>query len=408
VEPQVDNRYWVDVDTSRENNAHTYALDMVGFNKRVLELGPAAGHVTRALVRQGCTVTGIEIDPEAAAGIAGIAECIVGDLSDPSVIAKAAEERRFDVVLAGDVLEHLADPLSTLSACRDVLLPGGFIVISLPNVAHADVALSLMRGQFPYKDNGLLDRTHLRFFTVTSIAELLTHAGFLAIETRRVVLPVFSTELKLDRGAFEPAVVEAALRHDEAETYQFVVKAVPDTGDYEISRLAVRAIEADDELHRERSKRLVVESQLAALEKSLKEARTSVQSATTELTQARQDRGRAVREASVARLERAQARSDAAAAGKQLVTTRTELATTRTQLAAMQSELATTRAQLATTRAQLATAQTQVATGQAAADRWRQESAANARRLETVMGSRTMRYTAPLRGLYRRFRRPSS
>jgi 2-polyprenyl-3-methyl-5-hydroxy-6-metoxy-1,4-benzoquinol methylase len=415
VKPQVDNRYWVDVDTSRENNAHTYALDMVGFNKRVLELGPAAGHVTRALVRQGCTVTGIEIDPEAAAGIAGVADCIVGDLSDPSVIAKAGEERKFDVVLAGDVLEHLADPLSTLSACRDVLLPGGFIVISLPNVAHADVALSLMRGKFAYRDNGLLDRTHLRFFTVASIGDLLTHAGFLAIETRRVVMPVFSTELKLDRGAFEPAVVEEALRHDEAETYQFVVKAVPDDGDYEISRLAARAIEADDELHRERSKRLVVESQLAALEESLKEARTNVQSATTELAQARQDRGRAVREASVARLERAQARSDAAATGKQLATTRAELATTRAELATTRAELATTRTQLAatntelaTTSTQLAAARTQVAAAQAAADRWRLKSTADARRLEKVMGSRTMRYTAPMRGLYRRFRRPSS
>ena len=400
MKAQVDNRYWVDVDTSRENSAHAYALDMIGYNKRVLELGPAAGHVTRALVRQGCTVTGIEVDPEAAANIAGVADCIVGDLSDPSVIAKAAEEGKFDVVLAGDVLEHLPDPLPTLCACREVLVPGGFVVISLPNVAHADVALSLMRGDFPYREYGLLDRTHLRFFTATSLAELLNHAGFLAIEMRRVVLPVFSTELKLNRGMFEPAIVEAALGHDEAETYQFVVKAVPDSGDHEISRLADRAIEADEELRRERSRRLVAESQLAALDKSLKETSADVQSLRRELAQAKQERTRAVREVSAARLERARAVTEASVAKR-------ERAQAVKEASVAKQERAQARSGSATARKELATATRQLAATQADADRWRRESTANARRVERVMGSKTMRYTAPLRVVYRRIRRLS-
>jgi chromosome segregation ATPase len=258
-----------------------------------------------------------------------------------------------------------------------------------------------MRGEFPYKDNGLLDRTHLRFFTIASIAEMLRHAGFLAIEIRRVVLPVFSTELKLDRSTFEPAVVEAALRHDEAETYQFVVKAVPDTGDHEISRLAARAIEADDELNRERTKRLIAESQLAKLEKSLKETRANAETVRIELAEARQDRGRAVREASVARLERAQARGDAMAARKELATTGRELSAARKELATVSKGVDDAERRVAAAEAEAAR---QLAAARAEGDRWRREATTNARRVEMVMGSKTMRYTSPLRVVYRRIR----
>ena len=88
--------------------------------------GPAAGHFTKALVDQGCRVVGIEVDPDAAEQAAKIAEkIIVGDLSDPAVVESAIDEERFDVVVAGDVLEHLPDPLRVLRACRDALRPAG-------------------------------------------------------------------------------------------------------------------------------------------------------------------------------------------------------------------------------------------------------------------------------------------
>lgn len=298
VDPSSNNRYWVKVDPSTQNNAHAFAIDLIGYSKRVLELGPAAGHVTRALIRRGCDVTGIEVDAEAAAGLAGVAACIVGDLNDPTVIVKAAEERKFDAVLAGDVLEHLSDPLRTLRACREALVPGGYVVVSLPNVGHADIALSLLHGKFPYHDYGLLDRTHLRFFTLESIAELLEHAGLLAIDIRRVVRPVFETELELDSASFAPEVVESVLAHPEAETYQFVVRAVPHSGDLEVSRLATRTIEAYDQVRRERSRRLVVEAELAVLQEEAKSARAAEKSAQASEKSARADAERWKQQAS--------------------------------------------------------------------------------------------------------------
>lgn len=355
MDTSIDNRYWVPVDAASPNNAHAFAIDLIGYGKRVLELGPAAGHVTRALVGRGCDVTGIEVDAQAAAGLEGVADCIVGDLTDPSVILKAAEQHGFDVVLAGDVLEHLPDPLPSLRACRRVLAPGGYLVISLPNVGHADIALSLLRGEFPYRDSGLLDRTHLRFFTLQSIMELLEQAGLLAIDIRRVVRPVFETELQLDPASFAPGVVETVLAHPEAETYQFVVRAVPHDGDLEVSRLAARTLEAYDQVRRDRSARLAAEAEIIVL-------RDAVKSADAELIMLR----------------------DAVKLAK--------------------AEVTVLRDAVKPAKAELAVARDAVKSAKADSERWRKEASVKTRKVEMLMASKTMRYTAPMRAVYRRVR----
>jgi 2-polyprenyl-3-methyl-5-hydroxy-6-metoxy-1,4-benzoquinol methylase len=263
------NRYWAEVDPSADNNAHAFALDMVGHSKRVLELGSAAGHLTRVLIERRCDVVAIEIDPEAAIALEDITQCIVGDLSDPTVIVKAAEEGPFDVVLAGDVLEHLPDPVAVLRVCREVLTPSGYVVISLPNIAHADIALSLVNGRFDYNDFGLLDRTHLQFFTRETIDELLLHAGFQMIDLRRVLRPVFETELGLDPADFPPMLVEHALASPEAETYQFVLRAVPHSADAEIGRLAYRVLAGEEALRREKIARIAADAEAAELRAAL-------------------------------------------------------------------------------------------------------------------------------------------
>ncbi len=257
-----DNVYWSDVDPDAPNNSHAYALQLIGSNKRVLELGPAAGHFTRALVAAGCRVVGVEIDPAAANGLEPLAErVVVGDLSDPAVIASALDEDGFDVVVAGDVLEHLPDPLSVLRACRAALRPGGYVVMSLPNIAHADVKLQLLAGNFAYRDTGLLDRTHLHFFTLGSIEEMLRDAGLLMIDLRRVVIPVFTTEQAVDPATVSPELLATVTADRESEVYQFVVRAVVHDGDAEVAELAAHAVALRSELEHERARRQRAESQ---------------------------------------------------------------------------------------------------------------------------------------------------
>jgi 2-polyprenyl-3-methyl-5-hydroxy-6-metoxy-1,4-benzoquinol methylase len=243
------SRYEAPVDRNAANNAHAFMCEMVGWNKTVLELGAAAGHITRALNDQGCRVTAIEYDQEAAVDLKRFAdEVIVGDLNDPNIFAGLTAQ--FDAVLAGDVLEHLINPQQALSRAALLLRPGGEVVVSLPHVGHVDVKLSLLQGKFNYRQFGLLDATHLRFFTLKTVKELVKESGLVMTDLRRVRVPAFETEQAVDRSSVQNAVLEAALADPEAETYQFVFTAVKADGDYQTARLAERNIELQDELSR--------------------------------------------------------------------------------------------------------------------------------------------------------------
>ena len=257
---RVDNVYWGPIDPDAPNNSHAFSLELIGSNKRVLELGPAAGHCTRALVANGCRVVALEVDPAAAAHVELIAErVVVGDLSDPEVIASAIDDEGFDVVLGGDVLEHLPDPLTVLRACRRALKPGGYVVLSLPNIAHADIKLQLLAGRFDYRDTGLLDRTHLHFFTRASVEELVHDAGLLLVDLRRVTVPVFGTEQAVDPASVSPEVLAEVLADEDSETYQFVVRAVVHDGAAETADLASQRVELKATLDREQARRVLAE-----------------------------------------------------------------------------------------------------------------------------------------------------
>ena len=242
--------YDVPVDPNAPNNVHALTLRSVGSTKRVLEIGCASGHVTRALVAQGNTVVGVEIDAEAAETAAEHAErVVVGDLEDMDLDVEFGDDR-FDVVVLGDVLEHLRNPLAVLRSARRLLAPKGFIVISLPNVAHVDVRLMLLSGSWDYRDLGLLDRTHLRFFTRASARKLLADAGLAVVTVDRVVVPPFATELGVDPGTIPADLMGRILEDPDAETYQFVIKAVPDDADAATSAALARLAKLEDELLR--------------------------------------------------------------------------------------------------------------------------------------------------------------
>jgi O-antigen biosynthesis protein len=148
-------------------------------------------------------------------------------------------------VVFGDVLEHLRDPMPVLRRARALLAPGGSVVISVPNVAHGDVRLALLLGRFRYTKLGLLDETHTRFFTRENLDPFLRDAGFVAVDVRRTAAPLFGTEVGVREDEVDPAVV-ARLREDpEAETYQFVLRAVRDDALHVDVALTARAERLD-------------------------------------------------------------------------------------------------------------------------------------------------------------------
>jgi 2-polyprenyl-3-methyl-5-hydroxy-6-metoxy-1,4-benzoquinol methylase len=257
--------YEVPVDPEAENNPHSFLLDFVGHNKRVLEVGCANGYVTKVLRERGCTVVGIELDAEAATMAEKWAErVVVGDL-DAGVLWQELEGEQFDAVTFGDVLEHLRDPLATLRAAMRCLKPSGIVAISVPNIAHGDVKIALLHGEFPYRDTGLLDRSHIRFFTKVGLRDMIKEAGLVVVETRRVVQPLFQTELAVERERVDQSTIDLVLSDPEAETYQFVVKAVPDDGTHAFADLADRASELSDRAHDEIARTALLEREIQQL-----------------------------------------------------------------------------------------------------------------------------------------------
>ncbi len=258
--------YDTTVDPLAENNTHTFTLDFVGYNKYVLEVGCATGYFTKALSDRGCRVVGIEFDPEAAAVAEKWAErVIVGDL-DVGTLWRDLEGEQFDAITFGDVLEHLRDPLATLRAAVRTLKPSGIVAISIPNIAHGDVRMALLEGDFKYHETGLLDRTHLRFFTKSELWNLVRDAGLVPVHTRRVITPLFQSELAVERETVSPATIKEILEDPEAETYQFVVKAILDNGSHALATLVDRVHELSEQADNEVVRTALLRKEMQELE----------------------------------------------------------------------------------------------------------------------------------------------
>ena len=206
-------------------STHSKIVSLVPPATRVLEFGCATGYMSEVLKdRLGCTVVGIEIDHGAAALAEQHAErVIVGDAEKIDYAAELAGEE-FDVVLFADVLEHLKQPADVLRRVRPFIGENGVVIASIPNIAHASVRLALLGGEFRYREWGLLDDTHLRFFTRASIQDLFEETGYVVTHWLRQRLDVGETEIKVPQV---PEAVREWLASDpEATTYQFVLRAL--------------------------------------------------------------------------------------------------------------------------------------------------------------------------------------
>lgn len=147
-----------------------------GPGRKVLDVGCGEGRFAQRLRELGQTVYGIEISPEAARQAAARLDRVyVGDAERADFGLEAAA---FDTIVLGDVLEHLIDPWGFLRRMRTLLKPEGVVVASIPNVQYFPVVLSLIGGRFRYREQGVLDQTHLRFFTLREVRALFEEAGF--------------------------------------------------------------------------------------------------------------------------------------------------------------------------------------------------------------------------------------
>lgn len=167
------------------DDAHSILMRLIPRESRVLELGCASGYLSGYMESVlGCRVTGLEFDADAVQiARTRCSEVHQADLDHPSALDSARSSAPYDVLLAAAVLEHLKYPERLLEQARTLLRPGARVIVSLPNIAHWRMRLNLLMGKFDYQDYGIMDRTHLRLYTLRSGRALVEAAGFVVEQT---------------------------------------------------------------------------------------------------------------------------------------------------------------------------------------------------------------------------------
>jgi SAM-dependent methyltransferase len=201
----------------------------------VVEVGCGAGALAGAYRRINPRVSyhGIEKNSEAAgAALAAgrIDRMFVGDVEsvDPAKLELSSIEPSVDCLVFGDVLEHLADPWAVLARLAHWVRDGGQVLACIPNVQHYSVLVGLLRGSWEYQDEGLLDRTHLRFFTLAGIQDLFKKAGLKVFE----IVPRWwpSSDFERFQQVMAPVLGSLAIEPDsfamQTRAVQYVVRAI--------------------------------------------------------------------------------------------------------------------------------------------------------------------------------------
>lgn len=173
----------------RERRSHTMILKKIEPGSSVLELGCSTGVMTRYLREAlGCSVFVCDMDAEALKSAQRYADGYwLGDLEETGWADEFAG-MQFDYILCADVLEHLREPAAVLKKTADLLKEDGSVLLSMPNVAHDSVVYGLLQNRFDYTEVGLLDRTHLRFYTYPSLVRLCLDAGYTPVEEDAVYM----------------------------------------------------------------------------------------------------------------------------------------------------------------------------------------------------------------------------
>lgn len=210
-----------------EEDTNPKIIALIKDNSNVLEFGPADGRMTKYLNDfKNCNVDIVEIDEMAgkkAAEYANIA-CIGnidGDI-EGFVWCEKLNGKKYDYVIFADVLEHLHMPDKVLNRVRDFLSPVGLILVSIPNIAHNIIINNLLNNKFEYKNTGLLDDTHVKFFSRKSFERMITKLGMEILGISAVIKEIDQTEFPVNDAMIFGERRRLLFNHNEGNVYQYI------------------------------------------------------------------------------------------------------------------------------------------------------------------------------------------
>lgn len=217
------------------DNANADIIKRVRPGSEILEFGPAYGRMTKYLTEDlKCSVDIVEMDSESGNVAAQYARqaCVGPDNGniESSYWTKVFAHKHYDAIIFTDVLEHLHDPKQTLKECRLFLKDDGCVLCSIPNIAHSSIILSLFSGRFNYTKTGLLDQTHVHFFTEESFLNMIYACGYYPSFEHAIIVPVDMTEIPITYASVGRDVENALRQRPNNEAYQFIFELKKNDG----------------------------------------------------------------------------------------------------------------------------------------------------------------------------------
>lgn len=214
-------------DIAAKKGSHEIILNRVRKDSVVLEFGPAGGAMSRYMVEYlNCSVYAVELDVNCANELSSICKKVsIGDI-ESYLWVDQFKDLKFDYIIFADVLEHLYDTSKVLTIAKQFLHPSGRILMSIPNIAHDSIVMNLLQDKFKYNNLGILDNTHVRFFTKHSIDSIIANVGYKSTYISGTFIETHDTEFNNNYSEFNYGVITSLLKRPYGRVYQFIYELI--------------------------------------------------------------------------------------------------------------------------------------------------------------------------------------